>query len=74
MQEKTRIKWVDFLFEIVDENSDFYGEQFFVEVKESAESKKEARKIAKENFPKSRFRITGPYSSEYAEMVGLDTY
>lgn len=60
----------DYLFEIIDEDSDCCGEQFFVECK----SLREAWEIADENFPDVALRCFGTYSIEEAEMIGLDTY
>ena len=60
----------DYLFEIVDEDSDACGEQFFVECK----SLRRAWEIADENFPDVALRCLGHYSVEEAEIIGLDTY
>ena len=60
----------DYLFEIVDEDSDACGEQFFVE----CESLREARKIVYENFPDVALKFCGLCSVAEAEMMGLDTY
>ena len=60
----------DYLFEIIDEDSDYCGEQFFVE----CESLADAWEIANGNFPDVTLEYYGPYSVEEAEMLGLDTY
>lgn len=60
----------DYLFEIIDENSDYCGEQFFVE----CESLREAWETADVNFPDVALRCYGSYSIAEAEMMGLDTY
>ena len=60
----------DYLFEIIDEDSECCGEQFFVECK----SLREAWEIADENFHDVALRCFGSYSVAEAEMYGLDTY
>ena len=60
----------DYLFEIIDEDSDACGEQFFVE----CGSLREARKIVHENFPDVTLKFCGLCSVEEAEIMGLDTY
>ena len=60
----------DYLFEIIDEDSDCCGEQFFVECK----SLREAWEIADKNFSDVALKCFGTYSVKEAEMIGLDTY
>lgn len=60
----------DYLFEIVSEDSDCCGEEFFVE----CDTEAEAWQIAEANFPNEELRYWGKYSIEEAEMMGLDTY
>ena len=60
----------DFLFEVIGEDSNICGEQFFVECNTLAS----AREIAKENFPYEELSYCGKYSVEEAEILGLDTY
>ena len=60
----------DYLFEIVDEDSDLCGEQFFVE----CDTEDEAWWIADANFPDVVLECHGSYSIEEAEIMGLDTY
>ena len=60
----------DYLFKIIEEDSDLYGEQFFVE----CESLRKAWEIADENFPDVALRCFRAYSVEEAEILGYDTY
>ena len=60
----------DFMFEVVGEDSDLCGEQFFVECNTLAS----AREIAEENFPDEELSYCGRYSVEEAEWLRLDTY
>lgn len=60
----------DFLFEVIGEDSDLCGEQFFVE----CDTKREAYQIAADNFPDEELRYCGKYSVEQAEILGYDTY
>ena len=60
----------DFLFEVIGEDSDLCGEQFFVECNTLAS----AREIAQENFPDEELSYCGKYFVEEAEILGLDTY
>jgi hypothetical protein len=59
----------DYLFEIVDEESDACGEQFFVE----CYNLETAWEIVQENFCEE-VQYLGEYSVAEAEMWGLDTY
>ena len=69
-------KCVDYLFEVIGEDSDLCGEQFFVEVDYTYEDDPlaVAKDIAAENFPDEELACYGPFSPAYAEMCGLDTY
>ena len=60
----------DFMFEVVGEDSDICGEQFFVE----CDTKSEAWEIARANFEDEELQYCGRYSIEEAEWIGLDTY
>lgn len=60
-------EWIDYLFEDLDS-----GEQFFVEVKKHANSRKEAVNIAKQYFVLPK--CLGTVDAETAEAWGLDTY
>lgn len=55
---------------ITDVDSDYYGEEFFVE----ANSKKEVSKIVALHFPGEAVACYGPISEEEADMIGYDTY
>ena len=67
--------WTTWWFGINDENSDLCGEEFFVEVNVTLDiAKREAIKIAKENFPNEKISCYGRVSETEAEMMGLDTY
>lgn len=66
--------YINYLFEVVDEDSEFCGEEFLVEVQSGIDSFNQARAIAEENFPNTKLKAYGPYSVEEAEAMGLDTY
>lgn len=71
-------KWINWWFEVVGEDSDLCGEQFFVAVKVKDENyilaKTEAIKIVRDNFPDEKLKCYGWVSDETAEAMGLDTY
>ena len=60
----------DYLFEVVDENSEFFGETFFVE----CNNLHTAWEIATDTFCGEELDYLGKYSRDEAEMMGLDTY
>jgi len=60
----------DFMFEIIGEDSENCGEQFFVE----AEDLEEAWVIAYANFGDEEIGYLGEFSVDEAEDIGLDTY
>lgn len=60
----------DFMFEVIDPDSDLCGEQFFVE----CDTIEKAFEIANKNFPDGGFECIGKYTPWEAEMLGLDTY
>lgn len=67
--------YVDYWFEVVDEESDLCGEEFFVEVRtDEIDTLAVAWDIARENFPNERLKCYGRISEEQAEMLGYDTY
>ena len=66
--------WVDYYFEVTDEDSPWYGEEFLVEVEDTPNSLDEAWAIARENFPNEKMKCWDKYSVEEAEIMGLDTY
>ena len=59
-------------WEIVDENSDLCGEEFFTELKDATRA--DHTKYAHEIFPDERLKCLGKVSFAEAEMMGLDTY
>ena len=68
-------KTLTFWFEVVGEDSDLCGEEFFVEVAADEENPRAtAGDIAAENFPDEEFKCHGCVSTFLAEMMGLDTY
>lgn len=68
------MKWIDYLFEVVGEDSDLCGEEFFVEVVMEEDYHSTAWEIAIENFPNEELRCLGAYPPELAEAMGYDTY
>ena len=68
-------KTLTFWFEVVGEDSDLCGEEFFVEVSADEENPRAtAGDIAAENFPDEELKCHGSVSWAQAEMMGLDTY
>ena len=62
-------------FEIVDEDSDLCGEQFFVEVDRCEDDPRAiAIDLAGELFGDVEMECLGRVSAFEAEMMGLDTY
>ena len=62
-------------FEVCGEDSDLFGEQFFVEVEGNLDTAKaKAVAIAQENFPGELLECWGRVSQLEAEMAGYDTY
>ena len=59
-----------FWFEVVDEDSENCGEQFFVE----SDSLEMAWDIAVENWGDTKLDCLGKVSYYFAEMMGYDTY
>ena len=64
--------WTTYWFEIVGENSDLCGEEFFTALQNA--DKKAHVAYAKEIFPGEKIKCLGKVSEEEAEMMGLDTY
>lgn len=60
----------DFLFEVITEDSELEGEQFFVE----CHNLNEAWEIVYNNFPEENVRFVTTYTVFEAEILGLDTY
>ena len=62
-------------FEVVGEDSDFCGEEFFVEVGCFEEDPlASAWDVAVSNFPDEELECHGKVSFGFAEMMGYDTY
>lgn len=66
--------WVDFLFKVVDEESELYGEEFFVEVVKEDDYLAMAWDIAVENFPDVKLECLGSLPPDVAELIGYDTF
>lgn len=64
--------WSTYWWEIVGENSDMCGEEFFTELKNADAI--DHKKYVKELFPHERVKCLGMVTEEEAEMMGLDTY
>lgn len=68
-------KTLTFWFEVISEDSNLCGEEFFVEVNADEENPcATAGNIAAENFPNEELKCLGRVSWAQAEMMGLDTY
>lgn len=65
---------IDYLFEVVGEDSDLCGENFFVEVAMEDDYLATAWDIAVENFPNEELECLGSFPPALAEMFGYDTY
>jgi hypothetical protein len=61
-----------YLFKVVGENSEIYGEEFLTELENA--SKEEHIAYAREWFPSEEIRCYGRVSEFEAEMMGIDTY
>lgn len=68
------MKYIDYLFEVLGEESDYCGERFFVEVLNNEDARDMAWDIATENFPYEELECIGTYSPSQAEAMGYDTY
>ena len=63
--------YTDYLFEITDEDSDYCGEQFFVECKKG----EDPWIVVQMNFCTTEgIELIGKYTPEEAEILGYDTY
>lgn len=65
-------EWTTYWFEIVGEDSDLCGEEFFTELPNA--TKEQHVIYAHEVFPHEELRCYGKVSAAEAEMMGLDTY
>lgn len=67
--------WSTWWFEIVGEDSELCGQQFFVEVDIPLDkAKREAIQRAHIEFPNEKLTCYGRVSQTDAEYMGLDTY
>lgn len=64
--------WTIYWFEIVGEDSDLCGEEFFTQLKNA--TKEQHIAAAHEIFPDEEIKCYGKVSEAEAEMMGLDTY
>ncbi len=64
--------WSTYWWEIIDEDSELCGEEFFTELKNADAI--DHKKYAKEIFPNEKLHCLGEVSAEEAEIMGLDTY
>ena len=73
------MKTTNILFEVVGEDSDLCGEEFFVQVQyedgeKKCDIKARALEIANQYFEGEKLRCGGFYTDNEAEWYGLDTY
>ena len=61
-----------YLFKVIGENSEIYGEKFLTELENASIAEHIA--YAKEWFPSEKIRCLGRVSEFEAELMGLDTY
>ena len=59
---------IDYLFEVIGEDSDLCGEQFFVECEEIYD----AWVIAQKKFPDEKLKLMGAYCPEEVEILNHD--
>lgn len=66
----------NYLFEVIGEDSELCGEQFFVQIDPETTKNpvKQAWETARENFEGETLKLVGVFSDESAEWIGLDTY
>lgn len=70
------MRTMDFLFEVIGEDSPICGENFFVEVDTDYEDDPRAIawEIAVEYFPDEKLECLGAFPPSLAEALGYDTY
>ena len=68
------MKYIDYLFEVIDEGSELCGELFFVEVLNDENALEMAWDIACENFPDVELECVGTYTPSMAREIGYDTF
>lgn len=69
--------WTTYWFEIIGEDSDLCGEEFFVEIQNAFDARvteEEAIAYAQRLFPNEELDCHGMVTEFEAEMMGLDTY
>ena len=64
--------WTTYWFEIVGEDSNLCGEEFFTALENG--TKKDHINYANQLFENEQIKCLGRVSEEEAEMMGLDTY
>ena len=64
--------WFTYWFEVIDEESDLCGEEFFTELPDAMKAAHIA--YAKSIFPGVKLHCLGAVSEYEAEVMGLDTY
>lgn len=60
----------NYLFEIISEWSENYGEQFFIQ----CDTREKADEILSQYFQGEKVKYLGKYTDEEAEIMGYDTY
>jgi len=70
---------MNYLFEIMGEDSNLCGEQFFVQIdpnafKTASKALEQAYKIARKNFDGEEVLVQGIYNDDMAEYLGYDTF
>ena len=60
----------NYLFEIISEWSENYGEQFFIQ----CDTREKADEILSQYFWGEKIKYLGKYTDEEAEIMGYDTY
>ena len=75
------MEWTTYWFEIVGEDSDLCGEEFFTALYTAFCRNKRSKKLkaqhvdyAQSIFPGENIKCLGYVTEEEAEMMGLDTY
>lgn len=64
--------WTTYWWEIVGEDSDLCGEEFFTELKDADAI--DHKKYAQSVFPNEKLHCLGKVTEYEAECMGLDTY
>ncbi len=72
MNEKNEKLWSTWWWEIIGEESDLCGEEFFTELEDATKADHIAYVHAL--FPNEEVRCIGKVTAYEAEMMGLDTY